>query len=323
MKTNNLLIIGKIPPPIGGVTIHTLRLIDNLKSKKIDFIFYNNFNFNVITLIKAVYISRKAHVHLNNPFFLFVFVLICRLLNTYSIITIHGNVLSYGKIMSIFEKLAIRISNLPIVLNQNSYFISSKINSNTKLMSAFIPPIKTEILEYKLQIKINLVKQKTDFVYCTNAYSLVYDKKGNETYGIIPLVKFYNHHPNLGLIISDPKGEYLNYFQLNNIFLNENIAILNKNHSFFEVIKQTDCLIRNTSVDGDSLSINEALYCGKPVLASDCVSRPKGVSIYGKSNSISIENAIFQIREFKTSLNEKKPSNSALELIEIYNKIIK
>ncbi len=322
MKLNKILIIGKTPPPIGGVTIHTFRLIEYLKSKNIEFNFYNNNGFNIITFIRAIYKSKKAHIHLNNPFFLFLFVVICRFLNTYSILTIHGNVASYGKIATVFEKLAIRISNLPIVLNQKSYLIASKINLNTKLMSAFIPPLTIEILEAELQLKIDSIKQKIDFVYCTNAYSLVYDKNGNEIYGIMPLVKFFNSNPDFGLILSDPKGEYFNYFLSNNIFLNDNIAILNKNHSFFEVIKQTDCLIRNTSMDGDSLSINEALYCGKPVLASDCVSRPIGVTIYGESTTRSIENAIIQIQQIENYIPEKKPTNCAKELVEIYrNKI--
>ena len=36
MKKNKLLIIGKIPPPMGGVTIHVSRIIDKLNTEKAD-----------------------------------------------------------------------------------------------------------------------------------------------------------------------------------------------------------------------------------------------------------------------------------------------
>ena len=208
--------------------------------------------------------------------------------------------------------------NTIIVLNQKSYSIASKFNSKCKLMSAFIPPIKTEILEEQLQLKIDSLKTSSDYIFCTNAYSHVYDKNRNEIYGILPLINLFNNYPKLGLILSDPKGEYQNYFLLNNYKVNNNIIILNKNHSFFEVIKQSDCLIRNTTIDGDSLSINEALFCRKPVIATDCVSRPNGVITYGESTSLSLENAIIKASKNNNYKPKYIPSNCATELIELY-----
>jgi glycosyltransferase involved in cell wall biosynthesis len=314
-----ILIIGKVPPPIGGVSIHTSRLIEHLNLENIDYVFYNNNNFNLFSFLKVILFSKKAHIHLNNPFFLFSFVLICRLFNTYSLITIHGNIASYGKITTFFEKLAIRISNLPIVLNQRSYSIAIKINSNSKLMSAFIPPIITEILEDRLQLKIDSIKATADYIFCTNAHSLVYDKNGNEIYGIFPLINYFNHNPKIGLILSDPKGEYQNFFISNNSIVNDNIIILNKNHSFFEVIKQSDCFIRNTTTDGDSLSINEALYLGRKVIATSCVNRSEGVLVFGDKTDLNLASAIDAALYCKIASSEKKPINAAFELVKLYN----
>ena len=39
----------------------------------------------------------------------------------------------------------------------------------------------------------------------------------------------------------------------------------------------SDALIRATTMDGDSLSVKEALYYGVPVFATDVVDRPSGV----------------------------------------------
>jgi hypothetical protein len=240
------------------------------------------------------------------------------LFNTFSIITIHGNIATYGKITTFFEKLAIRISNLPIVLNQQSFKIASKINSKCKLMSAFIPPINTEILEEQLQLNIDSVKASTDYIFCTNAHSLVYDKDGKEIYGILSLINYFNSNPKIGLILSDPKGEYQNFFFSNNRVIGDNIVILNKNHSFFEVIKQSDCFVRNTTTDGDSLSINEALYLGKNVIATNCVNRPDGVLIFGDKTDLNLANAIDVVLNCQFESALKKPDNSAVELVKLY-----
>jgi glycosyltransferase involved in cell wall biosynthesis len=318
MKKDEILIIGKIPPPIGGVTIHTVRLLEYCVKEKIKIKFYNYQEFNFLKMVKAIFFAKKVHLHANNSLFLLLIVLLCRLLRTNSILTIHGEISAHGKVMNEIEKIAIRLCNCPIMLNEKSFHIAKKMNSNSKLMSAFIPPQKQEFLNKDLQHKINFVKNTCDFVFCTNAHSLVYDKKGNEIYGIISLVNFFKDNPKDGFVVSDPKGEYLRFLKNNNFDPGYNIVLLTGNHSFFEVLKQTDCFIRNTTTDGDSLSIKEALFSGIRVIASDCVDRPAGVFVYEVSNPLSLENAIFKIKTMSNFSLDMTPINGAIELTELY-----
>ena len=41
-----------------------------------------------------------------------------------------------------------------------------------------------------------------------------------------------------------------------------------------------DLMVRPSTTDGDSVAVREALWCGVPVVASDCVRRPPGVIVH-------------------------------------------
>jgi glycosyltransferase involved in cell wall biosynthesis len=318
MKKNKILIIGKVPPPIGGVTIHTVRLLEYCEKENFKLEFYNFQDFNFLKMAKAIALTKKAHLHANNTLFQLLFVVLCRLLRTNSILTIHGDLYAHSVVMNLFQFYSIRFCDCPILLNEKSFNLAKKTNANSKWMSAFIPPQKQEFLNIDLQDRINYVKTKCKYVFCTNAHSLVYDNKGNEIYGIISLVNFFKDNPKDGFVVSDPKGEYQRFFKNNNFVLGNNIVLLTGNHSFFEVLKQTDCFIRNTTTDGDSLSIKEALYSGTRVIASDCVDRPAGVIVFEISNPRSLEKAIFKVKtEFNLSV-ESTPINCAIELTHLY-----
>ena len=318
MRKRKLLIVGKIPPPIGGVTIHTSRLLDYLHTEKVEYDFYDNRSFNIITFLYAIWKAKIAHIHLDNPFYMFVFTLFCRIFNTYSIITIHGKIYRYRTFLSFFEWLAIWSSKKVILLNQYSFDIAVRINSNSVCMSAFIPPIHSKLLDSALQKKIQEVKKITSFLFCTNAYSLTYDRNGDEVYGIFELVDFFLKNTNLALVVSDPKGEYYNNYLNKGELITDNIKFLLGNHSFVEVIKVSDCVIRNTSSDGDSLSVNEALYFGKKVIATNCIDRPDGVLVYGDNIPLKLSDAInLSIKSNKDwSINE--PKNAAIDLVKLY-----
>lgn len=60
---------------------------------------------------------------------------------------------------------------------------------------------------------------------------------------------------------------------------------------------QSDALLRTTLYDGDSVSVREALYIGRPVIASDNGMRPPGVRLIPVSNRDRLREAIFEILE--------------------------
>ena len=73
MKINKLLIVGKIPPPTGGVTIHVSRIMDKLSSEGFDYSFETLNIKNIFNLTKSVLSHNNIHLHASNPYVHFLF----------------------------------------------------------------------------------------------------------------------------------------------------------------------------------------------------------------------------------------------------------
>lgn len=304
-----LLIIGKIPPPIGGVTIHVQRLLENLDKINYPYIFINLNFLNIPIITKQIIFSSKIHLHSSNTFFKLLITIICFFLNKKLIITNHGNLNRYGNLKDFLDKLSIKWCYTAIVLNDYSLYIAKKINKRTVKISSFLPPVKENLLEANIQADLLNIKMRYLKICCTNASGYHTDKNGNDIYGIEELIKEFNKLKDYALIISDPSGDYSSKFS--NI-ANSNILFINEKHSYYEVIKFCDITIRNTTTDGDSVSVKESLYLNKLTLATSCVSRPEGTIQYDKFNISLLNNS-----NIITSNN----LNGFNELVNLYNKI--
>ncbi len=274
---SKVLLIGKTPPPIGGVTIHVYRLLNRLIDTRNNVNFYDLNNFKVHTLIGCIIKNDVIHNHSNSRIFLFIVSVLCKLLNKKYIITIHGNCRSLGLLHSFFEKVAIKNSDIPIVLNEESFNYSIKHNLKTRRVSSFIEPIKPELnLSNDILELIDTLRYKFKCIIATNASSYAFDANGNEIYGIKKLVSLMHKFQDYALIISDPSSQYYEHFKK----LPVNVFIITEKHSFCAVLNKVDLFVRATSTDGDSISIKESLFVGTPVIATNCVDRPKEVLTY-------------------------------------------
>ena len=82
------LIIGKTPPPIGGVTIYVERLLSLAKRNKLEYAFYDLNKFNLPSFIKSIRCARNAHLNTSSSYLRLLFTILCKLFATNSIITI-------------------------------------------------------------------------------------------------------------------------------------------------------------------------------------------------------------------------------------------
>lgn len=283
LKKIDVLILGKMPPPIGGVTIHVRRLVQKLSlQRKITYSFKKT---SIIELIKfPFYIKKynKLHLHSSNPVLRFLIAVFCKVFNFKLIITFHGNINRYkSKWLNLLDINTIKLASLPIVLNESSLKTALNYNSNSKKITSFITPfLKEEKISLSVEKSIEKLKEKTDILFCTNAYNYTFDKNDIEIYGIFEILDFFKNHPNLGLVFSDPSGSYQEKIKNENIILPQNILIITENHSFYKILLLCDVSIRNTSTDGDSLSVTESLCLQKTTFCTNVVSRPKGVILF-------------------------------------------
>ncbi|PSU95377.1 hypothetical protein C0W35_07240 [Photobacterium kishitanii] len=312
-----LLVIGKLPPPIGGVTIHLKRLVLGLEINKIDFDFFDLNKIKPSKLIFNIFQYKLIHNHSSNPYFRFLFSLYCNVFKKKLITTFHGNIGRYGFFKNKLDIFTLKLTHTPIVLNDQSLKIALKYNKNSKKITSFIPPSENEIDVNFTLINSELISKYKGNIYCTNASAFNFDSNGNEIYSILLLIDIFYKLKDKLLIISDPSCQYFDYLNLNNITLPKNIMVISGEHCFFNVIRISDTLIRATITDGDSISIKEALYINKTVIASAVVYRPLQCLTY-KNKSKLIE--LINTNNYKVNKYNFK-ENAIVELIELYKSI--
>lgn len=321
MSKPGIFIIGKIPPPIGGVTIHIERLLYNLRRDNVPF---EAMSLRASTLKKFIpkYISyRVVHLNISSVYLRALLTLVSFLTGKKHINTYHGSLGNKSRVKNFFDKISIHFSTFPLVLNEGAYKFALKYNRKTKKISAFIPPPIEEELPGGISSKVKALRAGYKTVFCTNAFGVMYDDRGQEIYGISELVRVFSQVCDKALIISDPSASYRNHFRRNNIQLTDNILMITVPHSFFEILKLSDCYIRNTSTDGDSLSVKEALYLKKNVLATNCVKRPEGVCLYGVSNSSELLSKIKEMEKIDIPKNQHPQLSCYPELKKIYEEL--
>ena len=67
-----------------------------------------------------------------------------------------------------------------------------------------------------------------------------------------------------------------------------------------KLIECSDIVLRPTNTDGDALTVREALFLGKKVLASDIVERPEGTILFKTRDIDDLEKRLSSI------INERK-----------------
>ena len=277
MKKNKLLIIGKIPPPTGGVTIHVSRIIEKLSTEGFDHSFEILKITNFFNLTKSVLKHKNIHLHASNPYVHFLFSLFTKITGKILILTLHAEFGQHKiKFRRILESFSLRLSSIPIVLNLKSFNLVQKINKNVILDSAYIKPINQISLPKEVEHLINNKRIIYEKIFCTNAYNRVYDKYGKELYGIDELAELFEK-TNFFLIVCDPSGVYSQLYNskdfVHTFFVNYSI-------DFVSLLIKTDGFIRNTTTDGDSISIHEAIFNNVLVFCTSVVDRPEHTILY-------------------------------------------
>lgn len=313
---NKLLIVGPLPQNngIGGVSIHVQRLLDFLKNNHFTFNFIDYKISSKVKLLRSIRSCDVIHVHISNPIYQFIFVLLCIILQKRVIVTLHGDYGRFGWFRNMLVRVVIHLATIPVVINTHSYNACKRINNKTQLISAFIPPQKEVELQHEIITLLDRLHSKGKMIVSTNAFNVSFDKKGNDIYGIDFLVRFFQKSVNYTLLVSDPSGNQKKRFHE---LISDSVIFINYPHSLYQLLKHVDYFVRNTSTDGDALSVKEALYLGVTTLCSNVVDRPDGVLLFKYSDEISFESALSKKKERNFVYD-----NAAIKLLELYRNII-
>lgn len=284
----DVLLIGAVPPPIGGVTMHVQRLRESLDTRGVAYAYYDHRAHGLREMLRKIASHRLCHIHLSDPLAVLVLVLWARVVGCASVVTMHGDFARYTGMRRLARRLGVRYANVPIVLNRESEQIALAINRRTRRLGAFIPPSSSEALEPMVEKRLEDARAGCSRLVMTNAFRYVVDARQREVYGIFALIDWLDGG-DCRLVVCDPSGTYQTAARKR--YTPKQLAhviFLSVPHSFVAALSFADVFIRNTTTDGDSLSIHEALAAGKPVWATSVVTRPLGTHVYTTLDEIDL-----------------------------------
>lgn len=308
------LIIGVTPPPIGGVSIHLSRLHHRLQRLNMNVLFWDYTKETLIAGIKKIVVANVVHTNFSNAIARCFFTIFLRLLNKKVIVTFHGKY----SFSNVFDLITLKALTYGLVLNDYSLNHAIQKVKNVKkirLISAFIPPIGQEDeMSNEARVRLQLFRARYEYIACSNAHNYVLDSEGKDLYGIDFLLKVFVTLDRIGLIISDPSGKLASQYKSYQGI--DNILFISEPHSFVEIIKISNIVVRATTTDGDSLSVKEALYFGRRVIATDCVNRPSGCELYKVNDVVAFRSLLFEFNN--SNKNESVIMDGTDQILEVY-----
>lgn len=314
-----ILIIGRVPPPIGGVTTHVKRLVEALRRRTFPVEFCDLGNDGRIACLSKILRHSKIHLHVSNPGAQLLFAAFCRLMGKKLLITYHGRWGRYRRFGNWAVKWSARLAYVPVVQDEYSLAHALECNARAQRITTYIPPGEVRPLAESLRKKIVEYQKKYEATFCTNAWNVTFDKYGKEVYGICSLIKRFQKYPQYLLLVSDPSGKYRQWLADRNIPTPDNIVLISHPHDFHGILLLADAFIRNTTTDGVSLSIHEAFELKVAVLASASVTRPAFCSVFDDILETDLKAKLEEARQFMS--RPVSLPDAVEELINLYSKL--
>lgn len=298
---HKVLIVGKTPPPIGGVTVHVKRLTESLQKQGFAFTFCDPGKDPSIAVITKILRHRIIHIHFSRPWLQLAFAFFCCLTRKKLIITYHGKWGRYNAFGNCLVTLSSMLAAVPIVQDQASLRAARLRNRQSRQISTFISSSEVAPLSPLLGHEIADRKSNYQYIFCTNAWNVTFDKAGKEIYGISEMVERFSDYPEHLLLVSDPSGSYHKFAGRRFSQIPDNVLFIKGQHEFRQILKLSDAFIRNTTTDGVSLSIHEARELNVPVIASNAVKRPAFCAVFESFSNIDLEEGLAQARKLRAT----------------------
>ena len=301
MCKGKILLIGPLPPPPGGVSIHIQRLSNVLKSAfDVDFIdeaksvkngFYNIRSFKLWGYFKKIRQAKLLYIHSGTSFLRMLHLTVGWVFSKKIILTLHFYPPRKSKLLRYIDELFYRFADAVIVVNSNILQNISLPSDKYIVNNAFLPPVMDEEPQLPSNVTewISNEKKSQKIVICANAWRL--DTFNNhDLYGLDLCIEITRRllaeNRKVSFVfnvatIDNFTNVYEKYQSLiQELDLQHNFLLINQNLSFVRLIEQADIVLRPTNWDGDSLTVREALMLGKHILASDIVERPTGTALF-------------------------------------------
>ncbi|MDE2038819.1 MAG: glycosyltransferase [Elusimicrobia bacterium] len=306
--------VGRKPPPVGGVTIHTERLaswlseIDGVSVKTVDVSAGALARFMLDCLTSR---RNPAIIHCQTStvwgLAVVVFVGMASGLNDKIIYSLHSdtwvkrNILCGGA-RAVAAKFLLRKVSVLIGDGESVARAARPYVAHAECLSAFLPP-RGRLSGEPLSQFLGLAPFDSP-VLVFNAYKLTYYPDGRSVYGLDVLLSAYARIEiplTLVLLIPQLTGAQARMIQTAaskalNPGNRRRVHIVSDSHlEGWRAIAKADLFVRPTITDCDAISVREALYFGVPTIASDCVQRQRGTVLFRTGDAEDLKTKILQV----------------------------
>ena len=349
-------IIGTCPPPYGGVTVHIQRLMEKLDEFNIDYVLYDVFGGEreekedriicikhpKLWMIKYFLSSNREIIHNHTTDWKGqIIVGLMGLLGRRTISTLHSEKLikswkEYPVIKRKAIQFALKSSTSLIVVNSDikEFCVSIGVDPDKIfLIPAFIPPVLDTDEMNGIPGDIRDFLDSHYPIISANAFKITFFK-GEDVYGIDLCIelcaRLKENRDNIGLIFFLPQvgdTQYFSYLQqrLIELDLQKNFLFVTQPYPFYPLLLKSSLFIRPTNIDGDAISLREALYFGIPSVASDVVARPEGTILF-KNRDIDdftskVKDLLDNYQDYKQRLHSLTFDDYSARIVHVYKKV--
>jgi len=294
-----VFMMGRKPPPVGGVTVHTDRLIHwlsnlpDLELRHVDVRPASILRLMIYQLLRRSG-QRIIHCQISNYLGLVLATLAKKIgpPQTRLVYSVHSEYWPKEQLLPDHPRARLvqwMMRSVDLVIADNPHIESDmrRYAKRTQIIGPFLPP-DGSVDAFDLQGSLNLESLDAPVVVF-NAYKLSYRNDGREIYGLNTLLDaFFRLEVALTLIILIPQLSIAEQATLlaridaePRQFNRRRVHVVSRpDIEGWKVISKANLFVRPTITDGDALSVREALYFGVPCICSDCTIRPDGVVLF-------------------------------------------
>jgi len=301
----SVLLVGCLPPPVGGVSVHLERLQARLREQGHHVRVADDapvppllLPFWILGKLLRLRIAPRAvvHVHSGNWRTRFLAAGLGRLMRLPVVVTVHSFRPSDNPRTLRLAAGTLRLAQRLIVTNpeiRERCIAHGAVPERIRIQHAYLDP----------QLQANpLPTEVQDFLdshrplIAASAFRLRFHE-GVDLYGLDLLIEMMpglaHHHPEAGLIFVLPEPGLPGYLEscrvrIRELNLEARFLIVMQGLDFTSLLRRCDLLIRPTTTDGDSLGIREALFVGCRVLASDAAPRPPQCMLFRSRDGVNL-----------------------------------
>lgn len=310
---STILIVGPIPPPLGGVAVHVKRVAHKLEQQNNRVHIFNTAKkyshklSSLWGLLQSIFSIKPNLIYYHEPtesVQKFFFVLLTKYILRYTFVLIDHDcrsLYSYASCKKKFFSWCINQTNHTVVIGDTTdrcyHDNNIKIPKHYSIESPFLPPPiadeETIFSNYPEELKAFITNHTP--LLSMNAFAPVL-LNGKDLYGLDSSINLMAQlilvHPAIGLIIAIgtiKNSEQKNYFEQLQMLVHqkklaEHVFFFFGQNECWPIIKRSTLFLRPTLSDGHSLSVQEAVFFNIPVVATNVCLRPAGAELISPNN---------------------------------------